>query len=225
MKKQKTITIPESLADITVRQLAQYMASDLSSEESAAKAALHIFVGLSPQEQERTIKTQLKEVAASLSVVLNQKPTVKTKFEYNGKRWGLVPNLDEITAGEYIDADSYLGDWARMHNFLSVLYRPIIKEGKGWYEIEPYSGTNAYANELQDAPADIAVGLLVFFWTLGVQLSNATIEHLQQKQTDAGLTPLLNLVVDGGGILPYSTYRAETYSYLMKLLNYQYTSS
>ena len=225
MKEQKTITLPESLDDITIRQLAQYMVANLDTERDAVESALRIFVGLSIEEQKRVAKKQLDELSVDLSKVLNEKPTLKTTFEYNNIEWGFVPNLEEISAGEYIDAESYMGDWSNMHKAMSVLYRPIVKKGKGWYEIEPYEGSDKYAGMLQDAPASVAVGALVFFWTIASELSNAILKHLQEVEMNAGLTPEAYLPSVGVGILPSSTWRAETFWYLMKLHDYPLLNS
>lgn len=225
MKEQKTITLPESLDDITIRQLAQYMVANLDSEKHAVESALRIFAGISIEEQKRVSKNQLDALAQHLSNVLNEKPTLKTTFEHNGKEWGFVPNLEEITAGEYIDAEAYMGDWSNMHKAMAVLYRPIVRKSKGWYEIEPYEGSDTYSGQLQDAPASIAVGALVFFWTIANELSNAILKRLQKEAMDAGLTHEEFLPNVGVGILPSSTWRAETFWFLTKLHAYQSTSS
>ena len=225
MKRTKTIVLPESLDDITIRQLAQYMASDLETEEKAVEAALRLFAGIDTETQKKVVRNDLKDVSEHLIQVLNDKPSVKTKFKHNGKTWGLVPNIEEITAGEHIDAESYLGDWSQMHKAAAVLYRPIVKEGYGFYEIEPYEGSDKYAGELQDAPASVAVGLLLFFWTIATELLSATLKRLDKVAKDAGLMQEVNSLIDGAGILPYSSFRAETFSYLTKLQAYRFTNS
>lgn len=224
MKEQKTITLPESLDDITIRQLAQYMVANLDTERDAVESALRIFVGLSIEEQKRVSKKQLDEISGHLSKILNEKPTLKTTFEYNGKQWGFVPNLEEITTGEYIDAEAYMGDWSNMHKAMAVLYRPIVRKSNGWYEIEPYEGSEIYSGQLQDAPASIAVGALVFFWTIANELSNAILKRLQKEAVEAGLMQEAFLPNVGVGILPSSTWRAETFWFLTKLHDYQSTN-
>jgi len=118
-----------------------------------------------------------------------------------------------------------MGDWAKMHKAMAVLYRPIVRKSKGWYEIEPYEGSDKYASELQDAPAGIAVGALLFFWTIANELLNATLKRLQKEAQDAGLMHAVSLVNVGAGILPSSTWRAETFWYLTKLHAYHLDNS
>jgi len=225
MKQKLTITLPESLEDITVRQMAQYLASDLKEDSKALETALNIFCGIPADIQSKVTKSQLEELARNVMAVLNERPTLRTTFEYNGKKWGFIPNLNEITAGEYIDAESYIGDWSNMHKALAVLYRPIIKESKGWYLIEPYEGSDKYAKELQDAPASIAVACQVFFWTIGKDLLNASLQSLKKAETEAGLPDALTLMLDGVGILPSSTLRGEMHYFLTKLLSYRFKRS
>ena len=225
MKQKLTITIPESLEDITVRQMAQYLASDLTEDSKALETALNIFCGIPANIQSKVTKTQLEDLARSVMAVLNERPTFRTTFEYNGKKWGFIPNLNEITAGEYIDAESYIGDWSNMHKALAVLYRPITKESRGWYLIEPYEGSDKYAKELQDAPASIAVACQVFFWTIAKDLLNASLQSLRKVEAEAGLTDVLTLTLGGVGILPSSTLQAETLWYVSKLLSYRFKPS
>jgi hypothetical protein len=56
-------------------------------------------------------------------------------------KYGLIPDFDKDTAGELIDLDKYLElkDYSRL---LSILYRPITKEERGLYQIEPYESTH-----------------------------------------------------------------------------------
>lgn len=226
MSKQKiTVTIPERLEDVTIRQVAQYMAGDLEDNSKALESAISIFCGIDAETQKRIVKSQLNDIQQAITAILNERPSVRTKFEHNGVKYGLVTSLEEITAGEYIDVEQYISDWSNMHKAVAVMYRPIVKEYKGFYEIEPYEGSHKHSGALQDAPASIAVGLMLFFWTIGNELLNATVNSLNKAAMDAGLTEVHNLQLSGVGTLPSSTLRGEMFSYLTKLLTYRYTHS
>lgn len=224
-QRKLELNVPETLDDVTIRQVAQYMASDLNDEKRATETALYIFCGVPPEIQKKISKKTLDWVRLMIANMLNERPTVRTKFEHNGIKYGLVTSLEEITAGEYIDVEQYISDWSNIHKAVAVMYRPIVKEYKGFYEIEPYEGSHKYAKALQDAPASIAVGLLLFFWTIGTQLTDAILGSLNKEAMDAGLTEAVNLAQSGVGILPSSTLRGEMFSYLTKLLGYRYTPS
>jgi len=67
-----------------------------------------------------------------------------------------------MTLGEYIDLDTYFGDWDNMHKAMSVLYRPVTKEKNDLYNIEDYDGTK-YSDVLKSMPLDVVLGSIVFF--------------------------------------------------------------
>ena len=45
--------------------------------------------------------------------------------------YGFIPNLSEITMGEYIDIEGHCKEaHNNLHKIMSILYRPIVKETK-----------------------------------------------------------------------------------------------
>ena len=89
----------------------------------------------------------------------------KQTFKHNNIEYGFIPNLDEITVGEYLDIDTYQKDNNNIHRLMSILYRPITKKKGSNYQIETYSGTNK-AEMMMDVPVDIYLGAMVFFCDL-----------------------------------------------------------
>jgi len=84
-------------------------------------------------------------------------------FELNGTRYGFVPNWDEFTAGEYIDAEQYSVDfWPNAHKLMSVLFRPIERTWGESYAIAPYTAKEDPLS-LKTMPADQVAGAMLFF--------------------------------------------------------------
>ena len=52
------------------------------------------------------------------------------------------------------------------------------------YLIEDYNGSNDYAELMKDAPVDIILGAMVFFYTLGSELLNDTMDYLQAQKLE-----------------------------------------
>ena len=52
--------------------------------------------------------------------------------------YGFIPDLDEVSLGEYIDLDNNASKWEQMHVAMNVLYRPIKTSKVGKYNIEEY---------------------------------------------------------------------------------------
>jgi hypothetical protein len=77
----------------------------------------------------------------------------------------VLPNLDKITAGEYIDLDKYLTDEDTYDRAMGII--PTIENVfKDLYNIEDYISSETYRKELEDMPLDIVLGSLVFFYSL-----------------------------------------------------------
>ena len=47
-------------------------------------------------------------------------------FKLGGIEYGLIPDFDDMSLGEYIDLDTYMGDWENMQIAMNVLYLSLI---------------------------------------------------------------------------------------------------
>jgi hypothetical protein len=111
-----------------------------------------------------------------------------------------------------------------MHKAMAVLYRPIVAGNKDFYKIEKYEGTDKYADIMKDAPASVAIGSILFFLSLGIELSKTTLDSLlsQQQTSKEGLTAK-DLEKNGDGINQYTRLQKEMYLKLTKLQELIYT--
>lgn len=150
---------------------------------------------------------------------MNETPELQTTFEHKGVKYGFIPNIDDITTGEFIDIENYQKEPKDTYKVLSVLYRPIIKEGQGKrYLIAPYKGE--VNEQFKDMPSDVAFGALLFFWHLGIDLLAFTLKSLEQKKEVQTKT---NSVKNGDG-WGSSTYSlTEMSQNLEKLVNWPFT--
>jgi hypothetical protein len=109
-----------------------------------------------------------------------------TMTDPSGKtvEFGFMPNMDDMSLGEYIDLEKYIVSWEDMHKALAVMYRPIVA-GKGeFYEIEPYEGSDKYSDVMKDAPVTVALGSMVFFYHLATELKRVMLVSLQQQTVE-----------------------------------------
>ena len=95
--------------------------------------------------------------------------------------FGFIPKLDDISLGEFIDLDNYIGDWQQIHKAMAVLYRPITFRKGDLYLIEDYEGSDKYSEVMKDAPVNVALGAVVFFYRLGNVLSSYLLGSLTQE--------------------------------------------
>ena len=103
------------------------------------------------------------------------------RFTINGVEFGFIPNLEDITTGEYVDLSTHGMDIETLHKVMAVLFRPVSGEDAfGNYKIETYQGTKQYSEVMKYTPLNIVNGALVFFYNLSKELKN----HIQ-KSTEA----------------------------------------
>ena len=133
-------------------------------------------------------------------------------FELNGTRYGFVPNWDEFTAGEWIDAEQLCGDfWKNAHKLMALLFRPVTKEWGNRYEIEPYTAKED-AEAFLDMPADQVAGALLFFSTT----KNELLSTLQSSLIQAAMKVATTSGKSGDGTRSFSRSRAMTFFGLRK---------
>ena len=134
---------------------------------------------------------------------MTQKTDLQRVIRVRGIRYGFIPNLDEMTFGEYVDLDTYLTSWDNMHKAMSVLYRPIQTQNKDLYNIKEYEAK--LDDNLLHMPMDAVMGSILFFYHLGNDLSQIMITYLTEKQENQ-LVQYINSELDGDGTPVYMGY-------------------
>jgi hypothetical protein len=99
----------------------------------------------------------------------------------NTTEFGFMPNMDEMSLGEYIDLEKYISNWDTMHKAMAILYRPIVAGKKEFYEIEKYEGSDKYSDLMKDSPITVSLGAMVFFYHLGKELLTIITRSLQEE--------------------------------------------
>jgi hypothetical protein len=134
----------------------------------------------------------------------------------NGIKYGFIPNMDELSTGEFIDIETYQKTPNDIWKVLSVLYRPISKEGQnGRYEIAPY---NAELNaDFKDMDCNTAFGALLFFWSLGIDLLSCTLTFLEENPKVQAMS--MASVINGDGLVLSTGYVTEILQELTLLQN------
>lgn len=191
MSKEIKLKVPATQADIQLGKYQKYAKivddaeGDLAEDFIRAKI-LEIFCGITLKQAYSLPINQLDSIVAHILQLLNEKAELQRRFtmtDPSGKtvEFGFMPNIDEMSLGEYIDLEKYISDWSSMNKAMAVLYRPIIA-GKGeFYEIEPYSSSEKYADVMKDSPVTVALGAMVFFYRLGKELLKVTVQSLAEE--------------------------------------------
>jgi len=192
------VTIPTSLKEITLKQYQTFRAATADNKEDdfVKLALVTIFCNLTLEEVVKIRVKDFNDIALQVSQTLQHEPSFSQRFKLNGKEFGFIPNLDKITAGEFIDLDKYLKEEETLDRAMAVLFRPIDNSFKDLYNIEPYISSETYRKELEDMPLDVVMGSIVFFYNLSNELLKATKDYFLQ-QTE---TKLLEEVLQKNGV-------------------------
>ncbi len=125
--------------------------------------------------------TSINELIVHFTKIFKEKPKFKPTFKIGEVEFGFIPNLENITFGEYVDLENYLSKWEDFHKAMAVMYRPITIRKEDKYEIMEYTGAAAFSEGMKFAPMDVAISASVFFWTLGSELLSATLDYLTNE--------------------------------------------
>jgi hypothetical protein len=197
------INVPDNLSEIRLEQYQKFVKlyTGEVTEEFLALKMLEIFCGVKLSEAYQMRFKDVDGVVELLSTLLNEKPNLIQRFTMNGVEYGFIPNLDDMSFGEYIDLDTYIGDWQNIHRAMAVLYRPI-KDKKGErYNIVPYEIVDAEV--YKQMPLDAVIGSVIFFYRLGIDLSRAMMNYLEESK-ESRLVQYLTSDQNGDGINHYT---------------------
>ena len=169
------INVPTSLSEITLRQYQKFLKIAEENPEGNFLDAkmIEIFCGIPLSDSYKLKMVSVTAIIDILNSMLEVKPNHIERFTLNGIEYGFIPDLDEMSLGEYVDLDNNASKWESMHIAMNVLYRPIVTSKLGKYNIEEYTTSNP--EKMLDMPLDAALGSLFFFYNLGMELSKHTI--------------------------------------------------
>lgn len=185
------ITIPSSLDDITLRDYLSFINIDEDvNEDTKERIALQKFCKIPFTLTNKITAIQRKNLLEKLGIALNVQPEFRPTFKHNGIDYGFEPSLEDITFGQFVDIDAIKDYQKDLPKLLAILYRPITKRLANTYEIKPYTGIEEFQH-IEQWPASIGVGALLFFWTIGKHCLNATQSYIRtegkQKQNGDSL--------------------------------------
>jgi len=180
------ITVPDSLADITVKQYK--LLAELEFDEDSTEwivEAICIMCNLSKEETNQLTIPEMERISVIIGRINNadgQDEKLVSKLKYKGKKYGFHPNLSKLTVGEFADLETYCaqGLFENLGHILSILYRPIKTEAGDFYTIESYKGDGdpVYWDELK---MDVVMGAINFFLSIGVILTQDSVSSLMEE--------------------------------------------
>ena len=224
------INVPSSLSEIPLKNYQDFLKvqADSNDEEFVAQKMVEIFCGLKLKDVAKMKLTSLNELIVHFTKLFSEKPAFKNRFKIKANEteieFGFIPELESISFGEYVDLESHLTKWEDYHKAMAVMYRPIVKTFKDKYDIIPYEPNVDFQDMMKFAPLDVVIASSLFFWSLGNELLQATLNYLERemgknKELQMTFQKQLNLPSDGDGINQYMDLLRETLPDLTKLPN------
>ena len=197
--KLKTYKIVDSWKDVTLEKWQQLV---LGKKKSKTQEAKETIKALSTLPIKLVEEMSLSDVAAIFEKLSNLQIEGKLKkvFEIDEVEYGFLPDLDEITLGEWADIEHYIKDGIdkNMHKIMAVLFRPVTsKEGK-MYSVQAYKDGRERAEKFRKKMnAEQVQQSLVFFWSLGNELLTTLPLFLMEKMNK--IQAEMNLAKSGVG--------------------------
>jgi len=230
------LRVPQKLQAIKLKQYQEYLKIQKENEDVEDNGnflnskCIQIFCGLTLKESYNLPVKMFDGVLQQIGKCFEEPTPLIKEFSMTGSNdvevsFGMIPSLDEMTFGEYVDLESFMSDWSNMHKAMAVLYRPITFNKNGKYLIEDYDGSDKYWEVMKDAPVNVALGAMVFFYRLGKKLSKYTMDYLQHQQTLQDSKQDKDLEKSGDGISQFTHLLEEKYQELIKLQKFHYTSA
>ena len=183
--KKKTYKLIDSWADVNMETWAKVVSLEAGSK---VKEAEETIAALSDIPLQLVKSLAIRDVAVIMGKLAELQSesgqSLKKVIEIDGVEYGMHPNLDDITLGEYADIESFIknGIQNNMPELMAVLFRPIVEKKGDIYAIAAYDGNIAIrAEEMKKMSAENVQSCLVFFWSFANELLKITPSVLKAR--------------------------------------------
>lgn len=221
------LTVPTSLSEITLGQYQRFKRTADKFEETndfLLQKMIECFCNVQLIHVLLIQRKSVLEVTAGINNLFHGKYELQPTFKIKDVEFGFIPNLDNISQGEYVDLDNYITNWEDMHKAMAVLFRPIKDKKGDKYTIHDYQGTEEFADLMKYMPLDVALGAYVFFCHLGNELLISTLEFLRGEAVEMISQHKDSSALNGDGIIQSINSLTAKYGELMKSQENPFTS-
>lgn len=215
------ITIPDNLNEISIGQYQKYLTvSDGLEGEFLNQRTVEVFCQVPFNRVILMSHKDVKAIANDMVNLMNSKVEFQHRFKIGGVEFGFMPDLEEMTSAEFADLSKYIGDWQTMHRAMAVMFRPIAEERKDKYRLVEYNGTKEFGELMKFAPLGIAMGAMVFFYSLANDLLKATQHSILMEAVTEITAEQHNLVKNGDSTKTSTHLLRETLEDLVMLSDF-----
>jgi hypothetical protein len=178
------LIVPNSLKEITLKQYQKFIKIQKENDDPYFLQCkmIEIFCNLDSNAVRNLKLSDADKIVNVLNLMFEEKPKLINTFKLGKVEYGFIPKLEDISLGEYVDLDTYMGDWDNMHIAMNVLYRPITEKIKDKYLIEDYNTESK--DKLDEIPLDVVLGSVFFLYNLGMELSTVMLNYLEEEEVN-----------------------------------------
>ena len=200
------LIVPDSLAEVTLGQYQNYLEAtkdmdELEDAHEMNKKLIEAFCGIEYDLVDSIPIMDIEKLLEALKMAFERDYDLTTRFDLLDVDMGFIPKLDDMSLGEYIDCESYIGEWQNMHKAMAVLYRPVNFKSKDKYTIAPYKPSEEIQNLMKEMPLSVVMGSMVFFYRLGMELSKAMLNYIQnQLEKNPDTTSQVKMALEQSGV-------------------------
>tara|TARA_R110000744_G_scaffold351162_1_gene456947 strand:- start:58 stop:699 length:642 start_codon:yes stop_codon:yes gene_type:complete len=183
--KKETYNLIDSWSEVTLEKWLKVIELETGSKTKEAEETIAAFSDI-PKQLIKELR--IKDVAVIMSQIAElqgeQDTVLKKVFEIDGVEYGMHPNLDSLTLGEYADIETFIknGIESSLPELMAVLFRPIKEKNGLAYTIAAYDGEIAIrAEEMKKMSAEQVQSALVFFYHFVNSLLMTLPSFLQER--------------------------------------------
>jgi hypothetical protein len=175
------IKIPEGWEDVTVEQYQKI----ISLKEHNILEVIAILLNVEIETIKKIDVKSLNSIISNISWVskLDLDASYKNIIELDGRQFGFINKLTDLTLGEWIDLEYYIENQnENLHKIFSILYRPLVIAYSDTERLlEEYKQSDTIDNLFKQMKISDVYGAIVFF-SLIEQESMITIKGFLQKE-------------------------------------------
>jgi hypothetical protein len=170
---------------VTIKMYQELNSIQRESDVSTAIERISVLMNTDPAEVRNLPVPKFQSMVSQLGWI-DEKPATETtiKFEVDGKKYGIIPDLNFITTGEWADIENWKEDSiTNMHLIAALLYRPIIKEDGDDYQIEEHKSQGFMKRAelfLNEVSISTIYGSLLFFSASGINFIEIMADYLEE---------------------------------------------
>jgi hypothetical protein len=188
-KTDGNLSIPIDFTAITLGQYIRWNTSKNSVDKCAAA------LDCSEQQVRKLNPESIQRIVTAFDQLIQNETQLHLKFvDLNGTRYGFIPDMDMMSADEWIDLDEFckmVYDPAKpqiekLTCIMAVLYRPIKTKLGSRYTIATYTGEEQYANadDINQLSMSVVNAALLFFSTFELALLENFLESMMELQEE-----------------------------------------